>query len=304
MRLTEIQGLMRTEENRARIRELTTPQFVAWPTVAMMMVSLTVYGFSVALSLLGTLPLWAGGLINGLIGYLIFSVIHDSIHRAVSSNQRLNDFLGQLSLVAFSPMVTLGAFRWGHIQHHQHASGEKDPDRFAFEGPKWLLPLRWMFIDVWYFYFMIRSGDRVAARHLKPTLVATTLTLSAFAAATVMGFGWEIFWLWFVPTRITQLLLGYAFFWLPHEPHDTPQEENFTRATCMRLGQEWLMTPLLQYHNYHLVHHLFPRTPFYRHGEMWRLLKPQLEQHELAIQHDFSVKPRIYGQGDMPGRPG
>jgi fatty acid desaturase len=32
---------------------------------------------------------------------------------------------------------------------------------------------------------------------------------------------------------------------------------------------EWLLTPLLTYQNYHLVHHLYPTVPFYRYRRLW-----------------------------------
>jgi len=298
MTLAEIQTALRTEDNAAQIREITRTPLIAWQTLTMMVVCLSVFFTSVVLAVTGKISLPAGALINGFIGYLIFSVVHDAIHRSISSNQRLNDVLGQIGLMAFSPMVTLGLFRWGHIQHHRYASGPNDPDRWTFEGPKFLLPLRWMFIDVWYFIFVLKSGNKTAYRLLKPTLIASAITLATFAVLTAYGYGWEVLFLWFIPTRITSALLGFSFFWLPHEPHDTPQEENFTRATTIRKGWEWLMSPLLQYQNFHLIHHLFPRTPFYRNGELWRVLEPELRKYDLAIQHDFAIKPEIYsGRG-------
>lgn len=294
MTLGQIQRELTNDDNRTRIREICQPPLVAWQTLAMMVVCFAVFFSSVAASVAGLIPLWVGALINGLIGYLIFSVVHDAIHRAVSRHQGLNDVIGQIALIPFAPMVTLGLFRWGHIQHHQHASGPKDPDRWCFEGPRWLLPVRWMFIDAWYFYFVLRHGDKTAYRHLRPTLVAIAICTSLFATIIAAGYGLELLFLWFLPGRMTQVLLGFAFFWLPHEPHDTPQAENFTRATTVRQGFETLMTPLLQSQNYHLIHHLFPRVPFYRYDEMWVLLEPQLREHDLAIQHDFAIKPVIH----------
>lgn len=35
-------------------------------------------------------------------------------------------------------------------------------------------------------------------------------------------------------------------------------------ATTMRMGWEWLPTPLLVYRNDHLIHHLSPTVPFYK----------------------------------------
>lgn len=62
----------------------------------------------------------------------------------------------------------------------------------------------------------------------------------------------------------------------------------------VRLGWEWLLTPLLQYQNYHLLLHLHPSTPFYNNGRLWRLLEGDLRQHELAIQHGFAIRPTIH----------
>ena len=88
--------------------------------------------------------------------------------------------------------------------------------------------------------------------------------------------------------------LGFSFFWLPHVPHDTEQEKNFTGATSVRLGHEWLLGPALQCQNFHLIHHLFPMTPFYNNQKVWRLLEPQLRGKDLAIQHGFAIRPTIY----------
>ena len=112
------------------------------------------------------------------------------------------------------------------------------------------------------------------------------------ALAIETGHITELLALWFLPTRMAALMLGFTFFWLPHLPHDVTQEENFFRASTVRVGWEWLLTPLLQCQNYHLLHHLYPSTPFYNNGRLWRLLQPELQQHELAIQYGFEIYPR------------
>ena len=42
------------------------------------------------------------------------------------------------------------------------------------------------------------------------------------------------------------------------------------------IGFEWLLTPLMTFQNYHLVHHLYPRAPFYRLIKLW---KSRLDLH-------------------------
>lgn len=41
--------------------------------------------------------------------------------------------------------------------------------------------------------------------------------------------------------------------------------KNPFQATTIRRGWEWLLTPLMVYQNYHLIHHLYPTIPFYNY---------------------------------------
>ena len=279
---------------RADFKMLTSPPAIAWPTIIMLAAGWAVIITVNTLGVAGSLPLWACALINGVAGYMMFSAVHDSIHRAVSSNTQLNDWVGRLALVPLSLMAGLGLFRWGHIQHHRYSVSQQDPDRWTYQGPGWLLPIKWMLIDLWYFYVVITSHDKVAYKHLKPTLGATAISLTTIGLLIWAGYGIEVLMLWFIPSRIAALLLGFAFFWLPHEPHDVSQAEHFTRSSTIRVGYEWLMSPLLQYQNFHLIHHLHPRTPFYNNGKVWHLLEASLRKHELAIQEGFAIKPHLY----------
>ena len=70
--------------------------------------------------------------------------------------------------------------------------------------------------------------------------------------------------------RLAVMWLGFAFDFLPHHGlHLTPSEDRF-KTTRNRVGLERLLSPLLLYQNYHLVHHLHPRIPFYKYVEVWR----------------------------------
>jgi fatty acid desaturase len=67
----------------------------------------------------GRVSLWMGTVMNSVVGYVAFSVVHDSLHRAVSTNTKLNDWIGQLALLLVALYVSLKLFRWGHILHHR-----------------------------------------------------------------------------------------------------------------------------------------------------------------------------------------
>lgn len=276
-----------------RFQELTRTPALSWPTFWMWVVVTVVYVGSDALAVLGHIPLWAGMIVNSVIGYLAFSVVHDSVHRTISTNTRLNDFIGQCAVLLGTPYVNLKLFRWGHILHHRFTSGPKDPD-IVLHGPAWTLPFRWMAIDALYLVHALRHGDRVSRPFLISSMWMAVAAFSTMGVLIWMGYGLHILMLWFIPSRVIFLSLGFSFFWLPHVPHDTTQEENFTRATAIREGHEWFMAPVLQYQHVHLIHHLYPMTPFYNNEKVWKLLEPELRQKDLAIQHGFAIHPTIY----------
>jgi len=283
-------------EQRARFKQLTSAPAISWPTAISWVLLTITFACTYYFCGTGRAPLWLGLVANSVIGYVSFSVIHDSIHRAISSNVRLNDAIGQAAMLLVLPYVDVRLFRWLHILHHRYASGLRDPDR-VLHGAWWTLPFRWMAIDLIYFVHALRHADKVSRPYLRVALGLAAMVTVAVGMLIAEGYGLQVLMLWFLPSRLILLTLGFSFFWLPHVPHDTTQEENFTRATTVRQGFEWLLGPVLQYQNYHLIHHLYPMTPFYNNYKVWQLLELELRKKDLAIQHDFHIVPVVY-----PGR--
>jgi fatty acid desaturase len=282
-----------TPDQRQRFRKLTSAPSISAPVVTIWALVMTLYIGSYVLCFMNVMPLWVGMVINSIVGYYAFTVVHDSIHRAISTNTRLNDVIGQTAVVLGAPYVDLRLFRWAHILHHRFTNGPKDPD-IVLHGTWWTLPFRWMLIDLIYLIHSIRHADKVSGRYLNSSLLMAAVTATLFGLLIAHGYGMHVLMLWFIPSRIIFLTLGFSFFWLPHVPHDTRQEENLTRATSVRLGHEWLMGPALQNQNYHLIHHLYPMTPFFNNRKVWLLIEPNLRQRDLAVQHNFNIRPTIY----------
>lgn len=280
-------------EQTVRFRQLTAAPPLAWPTAILW--AILVISFLSVYWLCGTgrWPLWLGMLLNTGVGYIAFSVAHDAIHRSISKNTKLNDFIGQSGLNVVLPYVDLRMFRWAHILHHRFANGVRDPDQ-VFHGKWWTLPFRWAFIDLFYFVFALQNGDKVSRPFLNACLRRAAVFVPALLALVWAGYGMEVLMLWVIPSRLIQMALGFSFFWLPHVPHDVSQEENFTRATTIRQGHEWFMGPVLQYQNFHLIHHLYPATPFYNNGKVYRLIERELQHKDLAVQHGFAIHPTIH----------
>jgi fatty acid desaturase len=180
------------------------------------------------------------------------------------------------------------------MQHHRHTNAAPDPDRWSHEGGL-SLPLRWATIDIAYVVHVLRHGDATARHHLLGALPHLGATLALLALLVHAGYAREVVLLWLIPSRLTFVIAGCLFFWLPHVGAETTAEEDVLRSTTIRLGHEWLLRPLLQFHNYHLVHHLFPALPSRRHADAYRLLEDELHARPLLIQRGFALRPAPSG---------
>ena len=122
-------------EQKALFNTLTRAPKIAWPTVTMWFVVLGVYLSSYALAGLGVVPLWVGMVVNSVVGYFAFSIVHDSIHRAISTNAKLNDFIGQTTVWLGAPYVDLRLFPLGpHPASPFHRRLEGPRQRAAWPG--------------------------------------------------------------------------------------------------------------------------------------------------------------------------
>lgn len=277
------------------------PEF-AWITVGM--------GFTVifmvlavdALALGDHLSMPLAAVLNGVLLCFTFSIIHDAIHRALCRDVALNDKLGFVATVIFSPYASLKLFRWAHMEHHRFTNAPEDPDNWT-HGSVWSLPFRWMTIDIFYLVRALQSDQPQVKKILWEMVPQLTVAVVLATACVLAGYGTALVFLVLVPTRITLVLNGFMFFWLPHAHHKPFQSENLTLATTVRLGSEWLLTPLLQCQNYHLIHHLWPTTPFYNNVKVWRLLEPELRQRDLAIQRNFAIMPEFVSVNPLDSSP-
>ena len=261
-----------------------TPDF-AWPTALMMIVCLSLCSAVAYLAVTVALPLWAGALINGIVVYFLFSVVHDSSHGSISKNKALNDWFGRVGMLFFGPIATLDLARWIHMQHHRFTNDPvRDPDHFGHKMD-WLTPLRWANFDYFYTAYFLKHAGPMRKKLLPRLIVQVGFVIVVTVLAMVLGYGAEVWMLWLLPTRISSILFVTMFVYLPHAPFARLSEEGEYQASNIRAGYESILTPLMAYQNYHLVHHLYPRAPFYRMVKIWNARK---EYH--VSQNPFFVK--------------
>lgn len=267
---------------------------IAWPTIILLVAAFSLFTGSTWAYIEGVLPLFAAILINAVAAYMSFTPVHEASHGSVSSNSRLNDWVGRISTVLLAPIPFFRTFRFMHAQHHRFTNDKtKDPDCYTAGGPKWLLPLRWLTLEIG--YFSIYLSPEVFWKRPKSERIELYLGIlfGAFIIATVIYKGWLANYLLLVilPSRIANFFIAFAFDFLPHYPHEANGKEQPFQATSNRVGMEWLLTPIFLYQNYHLVHHLYPAVPFYRLIKVWNAKKQYHESQKPAIASAFSLGP-------------
>lgn len=278
------------QDDLARFNALKKRPYIAWPTVILLLCCHAVIFASWALVLMGQIPLWAGCLANIVAMYFLFSPIHDAIHNAMSTNRRLNEFFMWLILLPIVPGSKGELLRAGHMMHHRYANDPvRDPDHFTMTAPLKKLWI-WFFWDFNYLVFYLRRKEQFAGvnvgKPLRDTIMVWTL-----AIGIGIFYPMEILFLWFVPSRMMAWLIALVFMYLPHYPHDVLHEDAPYQATHMRRGLDWLLTPLMAWQNYHLVHHLYPPVPFYRYRRLWEARRAFHESHDPSTVRALAVRP-------------
>lgn len=246
---------------------------IAWPTIFWFIGTLAIWTLSTIAGWEGWWPVWCSIIVNSLMTFSFFTIIHDSSHRAISTNSRFNDILGMISTWFYGPTVifTLRAFRYLHMQHHLYTNEAKnDPDYWCAGGNRWQLFLSWLTVDFHYVYYYVKHWKERPLREGVELVINFVGKLALFIALVYFGYGWQALFFWLIPGRVGIFLLAFALDYLPHTPHKVLQSDNPYQATNIRVGMSWLLTPLLMYHNYHLTHHLYPLVPFYRYIKLWR----------------------------------
>ncbi|MCX2977123.1 fatty acid desaturase [Candidatus Marimicrobium litorale] len=268
---------------------------MAWPTVMLLVAAFLIFSVSTLAYVQGVLPLFWAILFNTIAVYLSFTPAHDASHNAVSSNRQLNEWLGRIATALLSPVPFFRMFRYIHMQHHRFTNDEaRDPDIYVSTGTRWLLPLKWVTLDMSYFryYFKPSVFMKRPKSERRELFLAVLFGLAIFTAVTFAGWLNYYLLLFFIPTRITVFFLALTFDFLPHYPHQAQSKDDPFRCTSNRVGMEWLLTPVLLYQNYHLVHHLYPTVPFYRYISVWRSRQRYHESQNSAVTDIFSLGPK------------
>lgn len=271
-------------------------QGFAWPTVVLLAVLITIGGGVVALWTAGPMPLQVGMLINSVVGYGLYTVVHDAAHRSISNRDprhaRWDTICGNVAAQLL--LLNFAGHRASHLRHHAHTNTDRDPDLGA-KGPMAALPIKWLISNIVLALvalpggirlanaLMARLGATKAAEGGDDSLLASQrwavrVGVLAVLISIPLGIIVPVAVLWVIPARLTFLYLAIFFAWLPHFPYEHTGRFRNTRITLFP-GSTWL---LLQ-QDRHLIHHLYPSIPWYRYRTAHRQLAGLLAEHGAVV---------------------
>lgn len=170
----------------------------------------------------------------------LFITAHDAMHGTVSSNKKLNNFIGGCCTLLYA-LFPLSALYQKHHEHHRYVHSDKDPD--FYEGN----------FFAWYVNFMATY-----IRWWQIVLMALLFNLLKiwFSESNLLLF-------WVLPSLLSTLQLFFFGTWLPHHGEHANKHQSaslkknhfFAFISCYFFG-------------YHYEHHDSPGTPWWK---LWQL---------------------------------
>ena len=265
---------------------------VAWRTVCVAIAIVAAFATVTTLATMRIIPLWLGLILNSLILYADQTPLHEACHGNIAGKD--SNFLWLNHLVGYVCGALLlheyKAFRYMHLAHHRDTNDpDIDPDHWVAVKNPFLVLFRCFTIVFWYQqYFWKHIAFHAHIPGMRP-LTLHIVAMYAFLYSLALGlsvFGWwrEVLMLWIGPHFIASAMIIYFFAYLTHMPHELHERYRDTNVFWVK-GKimEPIVNWLYMFQNFHLIHHLFPRIPFYLYPKAFRSLKPVLEREKAHI---------------------
>ena len=78
-------------------------------------------------------------------------------------------------------------------------------------------------------------------------------------------------------------LLGFLFAWVVHTPFEETDRYRDTATILLPKPLHGPLTRLWLWQNYHAIHHLFPRVPYYRYDRLFDEIRPGMAERGAPI---------------------
>ncbi|MEE3326813.1 MAG: fatty acid desaturase [Myxococcota bacterium] len=249
----------------------------AWPTMLFGLVIVVGYAATFWAVAEGELGLVAGFFINGLLVYGSYTVLHETVHGNVSGfgqpPQWYNELFGYLS--GFIMAIPLSVHRVNHLTHHRKTNDpEADPDMvMAIHGRPGLFSVfvaSLRSIVKQYTFFLGPAWGRTTPSERRLAAAEMAVSVGVRVGLALAGYPMEVLVLTVLANLLGNFIIVAFFAVAVHNPNQ--EHGRYRDTSTILLSPSWLnrgVTWLWLWQNYHSVHHLFPRIPFYRYAQVF-----------------------------------
>ncbi|MCF4099597.1 fatty acid desaturase family protein [Maritalea mediterranea] len=258
---------------------------VAWPTLLVSLLVVSLFLANLAATLFGPWPLWAATLVSFLCIHVSFALAHEASHKTISGGGR-HQWLDQMVGTAHSLMLLYDfpTFKFLHLRHHSNTNNPAlDPDYWMqrFSVPTGFLLA--LFVPLHYLRLFIKAARN---GELHPNFiigayarisVQIMVLISLLIIAPV-----ETFFLWLGPASLASAIISTSHRLL----HDAEQSPDRARTTRIIHGErlwEWVICPFFWMNNHHFLHHEYPRLPSFTHETLFNEARESLKADGVKI---------------------
>jgi len=210
--------------------------------------------------------------------FALFAILgHESAHRLLFSNRKVNDVVGRW-LLAYPAFVPLDGYRRSHMAHHRDEMGPEEPDLGLYAHyPIPSASLRRKLTRDAFFVSGWKNLKGLLLAVKSPTARPVALRILAAQAVLLAGFtlaGWPqlyfLLWLapWMTVWRVINRLRAIA-------EHGGMIRSDDRRETTHHVHQSWLARFWMVPYNtgWHLAHHVDIGVPFQHLPQLHRELE-------------------------------
>mgnify|MGYP001036128457 CR=1 FL=1 len=258
---------------------------VAIPTIFLFVFFATGYVLLLMAFLLQIWPNWVCSLTGAGLAYGMFTIVHEASHGNISGGnaqfKKLETVLGWVA--GFFLFFPYPAFVVIHLKHHAHTNDpEHDPDGYVRGNHFFSVFMRCMtLVGHYYVASLGREGSQEVTmrRTQTATWLFIVIQVAVMILAIILGYGGVYLYVIAIPALVAAPFLGFFFDWLPHYPHHNMGKYHNTRIITIP-GMEWVSL----FQSFHLIHHLYPRVPFYKYKQKFQAVETLLRQQASPIE--------------------
>ncbi|MEH6581709.1 MAG: fatty acid desaturase [Halioglobus sp.] len=262
-------------DQQARLAAKSRMGDFAWPTV--------VLGLMVTAGYVSVPLLFVSGHVSALVAfsllmvftYAAYTVLHESVHGSISGSHGslrwVNEMMGYCA--AWILMIPLTAHRHEHLAHHRNTNvPDSDPDHLVSDMTRSpfhaLRAAVRILCSQYHYYVRERWSAAPRSQNIRFCLEVAAIVLLRLALIG-QGESMEVLVLLALGSLGGVMIVMYLFAYIVHKPHETVGRYVDTSTIAIPGAVGKCLTVLWGYQNYHSIHHLFPRVPFYRYRELF-----------------------------------